>query len=108
MNATDKTKAEEAAAEDVSALSDELAKLRKDISALVDNVGRIGRERAEAIAGSEKLSEGLAAGEAALSDFAAELRKIEKDIAASTRRGPWRALGIAALAGLIVGLVLRR
>ena len=107
MSAT-KTKAEDAATEDGAALSDELAKLRKDIASLVDNVGRMGRERAEAIAGSANLSEGLAAGEAALADFAAEIRKIEKDIAASTRRGPWRALGIAALAGLIAGLVLRR
>lgn len=105
---TTKTKAEEAAAENAAALSEELGKLRKDIASLVDNVGRIGRERAEAIAGSEKLSEGLAAGEAAMADFAAELRKIEQDIAASTRRGPWRALGIAALAGLVAGLILRR
>lgn len=108
MDAAVKTKTDDSTAEDAAALSAELAKLREDLAGLVESVGRIGRERADALVGSEKISESLAAGEAALADFATELRNIERDITASTRRSPWRALGIAIGLGLVVGFFLRR
>lgn len=113
MNTTTKTKPKDAAredatAEDGAALAAEISKLRKDLSGLVETVGRIGRERAEAIAGSETAAESLAAGEAALTGFADELRDLERDIAASTRRSPWRSIGIAVALGFLLGLFLRR
>ena len=54
------------------------------------------------------MSQGLEKGDAALADVTAELRSIESDIIASTKRNPFRALGTAALVGLVLGLLLRR
>ncbi len=99
---------EDMAKEDMAAISAEIGKLREDLSGMVESLSRIARERAETIARSEPLSQGLAAGEAALNDIAAELRALESDITRSTRRSPWRALGIAALVGLVIGFLLGR
>lgn len=103
-----KNKAEEAASEDLAALGAEIARLRAELGGLVETAGRIGRERADAIAGSVRNSESFAAGEAALADLEAKLHQIEGEIRASTRRSPWQALGIAAAIGFVFGLILRR
>lgn len=111
MNTTAKTKKTEAElSEDVDTLSADLAMVRTDIATLVDTVGRLGRSRAQGLANSAsaKASEGIARGEAALTDVADELRSIEGEILASTRSNPWRALGIAAVVGFIAGVLFRR
>ncbi len=55
-----------------------------------------------------RASKGVAKGEAALADMTSELQRIESDIVSSTRKSPIRALGVAALVGLVIGLILRR
>ena len=103
MNSTTKSKADDDDGAHFDALSTDIEKLRADLSSLVDSVGTLAKSRL----GTEA-AEGVARSEEALSDFATELQRIEGDIVTSTRESPWRSLGIAALIGLIVGLILRR
>jgi ElaB/YqjD/DUF883 family membrane-anchored ribosome-binding protein len=77
------------------ALSEELAALRAEVRALGDRLKSTevaAIERAKAYAG----------------DIGAELKRYEEDIAAEARANPWRSLGFAALAGFVLGLILRR
>ena len=103
MNTTTKTEAKDA-------ISADIAQLRQDLSSLTDTVSKFGRKGAHEIAAiaQDSMSGKLAAGEAALNDIAHELHALEADIALSTRKNPWRALGIAAAAGFVLGLILRR
>lgn len=77
------------------ALSDELAALKAEVRALGD---RLKSTEAAAV----ERAKGLAG------DLGAELKRYEEDIAAEARANPWRSLGIAALAGFVLGLILRR
>lgn len=108
-------KAREAEAEAVQAVDEgidtitaEVSRLRSELAHALESVGRIGRERVNAITHNETVTHGIAAGEAAVDSVSKELRALEHDIAESTRRYPWRALGIAACLGFVIGLVVRR
>ncbi len=96
MNAT-KTKTEDAAAtaEPGDALASELTALRGEVERLTE---RLRATEAAAVARAKALA----------GDLTEEWRRVEDEIVEETRRSPWRSLGIAALAGLVVGLVLRR
>ena len=77
------------------ALSQELAALKAEVRALGDRLKSTesaALERAKSYAG----------------DIGAELRRYEADIVAEARERPWRSLGFAALAGFVLGLILRR
>ncbi len=77
------------------ALSEELTALKAEVRALGDRLKSTevaAVERAKSLAG----------------DLGAELKRYEEDIAAEARANPWRSLGIAALAGFVLGLILRR
>ncbi len=102
MNAESKSKSAREEP-DLESLSQEIEKLREDLSGLVATVGEVGRKTV-----MSRASRGVAKGEAALADMTSELQRIESDIVASTREAPIRALGVAALVGLVVGLILRR
>lgn len=91
-----KTKDED---ETETALADEVAELRRDMARLVAQVEKVGK------AGVDKVA---AQGEALGADVGAELRRLEDEVLRETRESPWRSLGLAALAGLVLGLVLRR
>ncbi|TPE49407.1 DUF883 family protein [Amaricoccus solimangrovi] len=108
MNTESRTEAGQAAEQDMNAITEEVGKLRSELAGLVENVGRIGRERVHAITHNETLTHGIAAGEAALDGAAKELRALEQDIADATRAYPWRALGIAAILGFLFGFLARR
>lgn len=103
-------KSDDKTSDDVEAITAEITRLRKDLSGLVDTVGRVGRRRAEGLAdtASSKASESMAAGEAMLADMAGELERVERDLVSATRRNPWRALGIAAASGFLLAMILRR
>ncbi len=103
MNSTSKSKTDDEEAARIDALSTDIEKLRADLSSLVDSVGKLAKSRLRAEA-----AEGVARSEEALSDLTTELQRIEGDIITSARESPWRTLGIAALIGLIAGLILRR
>ncbi|MBP7240558.1 hypothetical protein [Amaricoccus sp.] len=76
-------------------MSEELTALKAEVRALGDRLKSTevaAVERAKSLAG----------------DLGAELKRYEEDIAAEARANPWRSLGIAALAGFVLGLILRR
>lgn len=77
------------------ALSEELTALRAEVRALGDRLKSTevaAIERAKSYAG----------------DLGAELKRYEEEIVAEARENPWRSLGFAALAGFVLGLILRR
>lgn len=94
--------------EGASTLSDEMGKLRSELAGVMESVTRMGRDRVHAITHNDTVTQSLAAGEAAIDGLTKELRALEHDIAESTRRYPWRALGTAGLIGFLVGFLVRR
>ena len=93
MGAKKAEEAEDAAgAEDAASLAAEVAALKAELARMAERLGH----RAEAEA------------EAQVRALAEEWRRLEGEIAEGARRNPWRSLGIAALAGLVLGLILRR
>lgn len=89
------------AKDDTSApeLGIEIAELRKELEALAATVARIGR------AG---IAEARGAAEERLAGGAKAMGGVEDRILAEATARPWRTLGLAALGGLVLGLVLRR
>lgn len=77
----------------------EIAALRKEIEALAATVARIGRAGAAGL--HAKAEETLGSG-------ADTLGGVEERILGEARTHPWRTLGLAALGGLVLGLILRR
>lgn len=92
------------------ALAAEVAALRAELRSLVEHVGAVG---ASARGGAKRAARALAAegadrGARAADDLMDEWRELDRRVLAETRDNPWRSLGIAALAGLVLGLILRR
>lgn len=75
--------------------ADEFAALKAEIRRLAT---RLGEDEAEIAARIKGLA----------GDAAGEFRRVEGDIAAATRDNPWKWLGIAAIFGVVCGLILRR
>lgn len=92
----------------VEAVTQEVGRLRTELAGLVESAGQISRERMNAIAQDERVTRGIAAGEAAIDGATRELRALERDIAEATRAYPWRALGLAAGVGFLLGFLARR
>jgi ElaB/YqjD/DUF883 family membrane-anchored ribosome-binding protein len=82
-----------------ASLSAEVAELRRDLQRLVAQVEKTGK------AGLGKVIE---SGESLGHEAGEELRRLEDEVLRGTRESPWRSLGIAALAGLVLGLIIRR
>ncbi|TMV83494.1 hypothetical protein FGG78_22720 [Thioclava sp. BHET1] len=91
-------------------LAKEVAALRRELESVAATVGRIGSSGvAEAKAAAKhRIDQGLGLGE----DLAAELKRewanAENRVVEQTRANPWRALGIAALGGFALALLMRR
>ncbi len=85
--------------DDTPDLAAELAALRKDVERLAATLGRLGEDR---LAGAAE------AARARLDEGAETLKGVEARVLEETTRHPWRALGLAALGGLVLGLILRR
>lgn len=94
--------------EGASTISDEMGKLRSELAGVMESVTRMGKDRVHAITHNDTVTQSLAAGEAAIDGLTKELRALEHDIAESTRRYPWRALGTAGLIGFFIGFLVRR
>lgn len=95
MNMKTKDVAEDVAGEAAGRFAEEIATLKAEVMRLAKALGEdeaAVRARVKAMAG----------------DVGGEFRRVEGDIAAATRDNPWKWLGIAALFGVVVGLVLRR
>lgn len=108
MNTETRSEAGKAVEQGVEAVTEEVSRLRSELAGLVESAGQIGRERMNAIAQDERVTRGLAAGEAAIDGATRELRALERDIAEATRAYPWRALGLAAGVGFLLGFLARR
>lgn len=77
-----------AASREISALKAEVMRLAR----------RLGEDEAELAARVRTMA----------GDVSGEFRRVEGDIVKATRDNPWKWLGIAAIFGVVVGLVLRR
>lgn len=94
--ATNPKPAEKPDSDDLAA---EVAALKKDIADLASSLGR---------AGKAKAAEGRAAGEAALEDIEREWHDLESRLGERVRRKPLQSLGIAALIGFFIAILMRR
>lgn len=91
------------AAGDYEAISEQLGALREDMSRLTETVGAIAERRGRSMAAD--IAEGL--GEA--KHYAeATGRSAEAQLEASVAAHPWMTIGLAAVAGFLVGALSRR
>jgi ElaB/YqjD/DUF883 family membrane-anchored ribosome-binding protein len=86
-------------AEDIDA---EAGRFSAEISSLKAEVMRLARRLGEDEAELASRVKSMAG------DVTGEFRRVEGDIVKATRDNPWKWLGIAAILGVIVGLVVRR
>lgn len=107
MATTRKDDTDAAAAEPLTA---EIAALRADLTELGQLVARIGKDRAAGLrsAAGATAADGYAKGEQVLDVAMAELQSLEGEIAAAVRRRPFASLGLAALVGVLFGVLFRR
>ena len=80
-------------------LAKEVAALRKEMQEMASTISRIGRA---GVAGARSVAE------AKLGEGGDALHELEDRLLMETRARPYRALGLAALGGLALGLLLRR
>jgi ElaB/YqjD/DUF883 family membrane-anchored ribosome-binding protein len=108
---TSKTAKEAEKAEaDAKALADEISRLGKEFEALIDQVTKAGITGVEELTAQARAraAEGIEAGEALAAQLRGEVRHLNDQVVETTRQSPWRALGLAALIGVLVGLLIRR
>ncbi len=96
------TKIKEAAEDLADEASRQGGRFADEIDSLKAEVMRLARRLGEDEAAVAARVRALAG------DAAGEFRRVEGDIASATRDNPWKWLGIAALFGVVVGLILRR
>ena len=95
---------------ETEALAAEIAALRRDFQALLEQVATVGsvaRDEA-ALTVRATAARGIEAGETVVADVVDELRELDRRVVEATRESPWRSLGAAGLVGLALGLFLRR
>lgn len=95
-------------------LAAEVAALRTEVNNVISRISQLGQDSATlAREGAKaKLAEGVARGSDAAGRAAERARSewtsLESRVLAQTQAHPWQTLGIAALGGLALGLLLRR
>ena len=109
-NARTSRKSESTSAAEAAQLRDQIAALQADVALLLQSMAEMGKSRGEAMAhslasavqaGAETLAAGKDAAAARAETELAEMR-------AYVKAYPLRAVGIAALAGTVVGLLFGR
>lgn len=97
-------------ADDAPDLSAEVEALKAEVATLVSMLRKLGLDSAEAArtAARTKLAEGEAGAEKIAQEVRDEWQAVESRVLAETRANPWRSLGLAALGGLVLGLLIRR
>jgi len=116
MSTTKPTKSPEIAVAEAEAsaggqdLAGELAVLRKEFQAFVEQAGAAGQaaKGAATSAVRAQAAKGIEVGEHYAADLMEDWREIDRKVVEATRESPWRTLGAAAMVGLILGLILRR
>lgn len=95
-------------------LAAEVAALRSEMSNVIALIGQLGQDSATVAreGAKAKLAEGVARGTDAAGRVADRARgewtSLESRVLAQTQDHPWQTLGITALGGLALGLILRR
>lgn len=99
MNATraktNETAAKDAAEAGAEALAADIADLKADLARIME---RIDPNDHGALVRIRDMAE----------DLQGEVRRLESEIVQATRDSPWRSLGVAALVGMVFGLLIRR
>lgn len=90
---------------DIEALSEQIATLRNDVSALTELIGDIGKARGREAKRrvEEKAHEARDRGEEALREAGARVAELEHGARDSIRANPFQAIGIAAGIGFLAG-----
>lgn len=103
------SKAVEPPEPETEALAAEIAALRRDFQALIEQVAAVGAAARDEAASTVRATaaKGIAAGETVAGDLIDEWRDIDRRVVEATRERPWRALGAAGLVGLMLGLMMR-
>jgi ElaB/YqjD/DUF883 family membrane-anchored ribosome-binding protein len=91
-------------------LSQQIEQLRKDVLAITETLKSLGQTKAEDMKGNvkAKAAELAAAGRSKAEDLTRSAADLEADMASYVREKPVQSLAIAAVLGLIVGLISRR
>ena len=97
-------------AEADKALAAEVAELRRELKMLAEQLAKVGRTGVDELASRAraKAAEGRDAGQAFAAEVRGEFQELNEQVAAATRENPWRSLGYATLAGVVLGLLMRR
>lgn len=97
--------------EDVlTGLAREIAELRRRFAGVIDQMGRVGAASGDTLKAAVQAasSEGLGASEAVSAEIGGELKGLREDLVRTAREHPWRTVGLAAAAGLVIGIAARR
>lgn len=91
-------------------LAAEMAALRLEFQALVEQASAAGQaaKGAATTAVRAQAAKGMEVGEHYAEGLMEDWREIDRKVVTSARENPWRTLGAAAMVGLILGLILRR
>lgn len=94
-------------ASDTEALSEQISTLRADVSALAELMGDIGKARGQEAKHriEEKAHEARDRGEEALREAGARFSELEGETRSNIAANPFRAIGIAAAVGFVLGYV---
>ncbi len=91
-------------------LATEIATLRRDFQKLIDQMGRVGDAAGHGARAAVQAAatEGWGASEKATSELGAELGGLREELVRTARQHPWRTVGLAAAAGIVLGILMRR
>jgi ElaB/YqjD/DUF883 family membrane-anchored ribosome-binding protein len=91
-------------------LATEIIALRRDVIQIVDRMGRLGEAGSEAARATLRAAAHDAPDlrDRVAREIGGEMSGLRDDLLRTAREHPWRTLGLAAIAGAVLGLMLRR
>lgn len=110
MATTARPKTASETAKDTAAIEEQLARIKSDIGELAATLATLGSKRVRGARNEadRRLHDFAGAGEEALDEVTRQLRMLERDVEARVRDKPLQTLGIAAGAGFLLALIMRR
>lgn len=94
----------------LTTLAAEIAEFRRGFARLIDQMGRVGEAGAHGLRAAVQAAstEGLGVSEKATAELGSQLTGLREELARTALDHPWRTIGLAAAAGVVVGLAVRR
>jgi ElaB/YqjD/DUF883 family membrane-anchored ribosome-binding protein len=94
----------------LTTLAAEIAELRRRFAGVIDQMGRVGEASGHSLRAAVQAAstEGLGVGDRVTAEVGGELKGLREDRVRAAREHPWRTVGLAAVAGVVVGLAARR